>query len=252
VFQDLETFAMFLGYPRSGHSLIGALLDAHPDVIMAHELDVLRYVAQGCSRAEVFARILENSRAAREGGRQWGDYCYVVPGQWQGRFRTLRVVGDKKGGGSLRRLRSDPHLLERLRETVGLEVKFVHVVRNPYDNIGSMARHRAARGAPLEKCVESYFTRCRTFAEVRQRIADRDLFEIRYESFVAEPRARLRELCRFLGVEAPDDYLGACASIVHGSPHRSRDEVSWTEAQVGPVREHMSEYPFLKGYTHAP
>ena len=31
LFDDLKTYCMFLGYPRSGHSLIGALLDAHPD-----------------------------------------------------------------------------------------------------------------------------------------------------------------------------------------------------------------------------
>ncbi len=26
---------MFIGYPRSGHSLVGSLLDAHPNIIVA-------------------------------------------------------------------------------------------------------------------------------------------------------------------------------------------------------------------------
>ena len=40
--QSVEAFCIFIGYPRSGHSLLGSLLDAHPEMVIAHELDVLR------------------------------------------------------------------------------------------------------------------------------------------------------------------------------------------------------------------
>lgn len=36
-FSHIENFCMFIGYPRSGHSLIAALLDAHPEVVMGME-----------------------------------------------------------------------------------------------------------------------------------------------------------------------------------------------------------------------
>ena len=35
---NTETYCMFLGYQRSGHSLIGALLNAHPGTVIAHDL----------------------------------------------------------------------------------------------------------------------------------------------------------------------------------------------------------------------
>jgi hypothetical protein len=35
---------MFIGYLRSGHSLIASLLDAHPNAIATHELDALKFV----------------------------------------------------------------------------------------------------------------------------------------------------------------------------------------------------------------
>ncbi len=41
IFADLERFWSFIGYPRSGHSLIGSLINAHPDVVVCHELDTL-------------------------------------------------------------------------------------------------------------------------------------------------------------------------------------------------------------------
>ena len=43
-FRDVETFCFFVGHTKSGCSLLGALLDAHPDAIVADEADALRYV----------------------------------------------------------------------------------------------------------------------------------------------------------------------------------------------------------------
>jgi hypothetical protein len=251
VFGDLQTYCMFLGYPRSGHSLIGALLDAHPNIIMAHELDVLQYIAAGCSRSDIFSLLLRNSQAACASGRKWGEYSYQVPNQWQGRFEKLQVIGDKKGGGSLRRLRSQPQLLEGLRHTIDLNIKFVHVVRNPFDNISTMARHRG-HNVPLGRCVGSYFARCQTFAEVSKQIGDADILEVKYESFIANARAGLEELCRFLGVAASVDYLNDCAATVNEAPHRSRHETAWTEEDIEAVSQKMAEFPFLQEYSFAP
>src|SRR6185503_2841686 len=52
-FRDLDTFCTFIGYPRSGHTLIGSLLYAHPNAIIADELDALRFLQAGFSRNQV-------------------------------------------------------------------------------------------------------------------------------------------------------------------------------------------------------
>ena len=31
---NVRTYCMFIGYPRSGHTLVAALLDAHPDMVV--------------------------------------------------------------------------------------------------------------------------------------------------------------------------------------------------------------------------
>ena len=54
---------MFVGYPRSGHSLIGSLLDAHPNMLVAHELSALKYLLAGFRKEQIFYLLLENSRA---------------------------------------------------------------------------------------------------------------------------------------------------------------------------------------------
>lgn len=35
-FAEVSVFLMFLGYPRSAHSMLGALIDAHPETCISH------------------------------------------------------------------------------------------------------------------------------------------------------------------------------------------------------------------------
>src|SRR6056297_1246638 len=43
----VEAFVQFVGFPRSGHSLIGSVLDAHPHAIISHELDTMGLIKKG-------------------------------------------------------------------------------------------------------------------------------------------------------------------------------------------------------------
>ena len=38
--EDVEKFVFFIGYPRSGHSIIASLMDAHPNIVIAHQYNV--------------------------------------------------------------------------------------------------------------------------------------------------------------------------------------------------------------------
>src|SRR5207237_7771874 len=92
-FGDLRAFCLFIGYPKSGHSLVGALLDAHPDMVIARAVNPLALVvADGLPPAKVFETLLENSREEAARGRKQNKYRYEVEGQWQGRVRNLRVL----------------------------------------------------------------------------------------------------------------------------------------------------------------
>jgi hypothetical protein len=250
-FADLRAYCMFVGYPRSGHSLVGSLLDAHPDVVIAHELDALKYVHARFGRERIFHLLLDKSEEFTARGRRWNGYSYEVPRQWQGRRRRLRVIGDKKGGASTMRLRANPELLARLRRTVGVPVKLVHVVRNPFDNISTIVLKTKKRRFTLAEGVDYYFELCETVGRTKGATDPADLFELRHEDFVARPRHKLGELCGFLGVDAADDYLDACAGVVFDSPRRTRRELAWPDALVDEVRGRMAAYPFLRGYDYS-
>lgn len=256
LFEDVETFCMFIGYPRSGHSLIGALLDAHPNVIIAPELGVLKYIYAGFSKKQIYYLLLKRSQSfAENDGKlysKWFKYSYIVPNQFQGRHKKLQVIGDKHGEGETLRLQTRPWLLKRLRKSIDINTKFIHVMRNPYDNISTIYRKAKVHNITpdLKESVEYYFSLCQTVMNIKRQIKSADIFELRHESFINNPKEHIKELCHFLGVEATDDYLSDCASIVYKSPHKSRYDIAWDIELINTVKERMEKFPFLNGYSY--
>jgi hypothetical protein len=252
LFDGVETYCMFIGYPRSGHSLIGSLLDAHPNAIIAHELDALKFVKARFDKHQLYQLLLDNSRRFARRGRRWTGYAYEVPHQWQGRFDELRVIGDKKGGRSTIRLTDDPELLHRLQKTVATEIKFVHAVRNPYDNVATMHKRALEHGynPALMTTVEDYIARCEVNADLKKRLEKGKMLDVRHESFIGAPKSSLRELCDFLGLGYDEAYLEDCANIVFESPHRSRYDIEWDAASLAALREGIQRFDFLKGYSY--
>lgn len=247
-FQSLRTFCLFIGYPRSGHSLLGSLLDAHPNMIVAHELDVLRFLDAGFSAPQLYALLLNNSQRFAKMGRRWGEYRYAVPGQHQGAFTRLEVIGDKQGGRTSVRIGANPQLLERLLATVRLNCRFIHVVRNPFDVIATAAVKQT--GSPAA-AAEQFSRMCQVNAWIKQAVGAEQVFELHHEDFVGQPQAWLRRLCAFLGVAADEEYLRACAAIVFPEPRKSRGLLKWSQRDIDAVHRWKDRFAFLRRYHYA-
>jgi Sulfotransferase family len=249
---DLGTFCLFVGYPRSGHSLVGSLLDAHPDVTLALGANALNLVREkGLSRRELFETLLENARAQAERQRRHGGYSYAVEGQWQGRVRTLRVIGDKSGKKTADRLRRDPSALTALERMIRLPVRFVHVVRNPYDTIARMTLI-TSRG----EAEHSVSSATAVYARLADTVEDlirggRPVYTSRHETLLVEPHSELRRLCAFLGVDAGDGYLDACAAILFAEPRRTREQIVWEPDELDEIERLVAHHEFLHGYSWA-
>jgi hypothetical protein len=91
----------FLGHGSSGTSLAGALLDAHPNIIIAHEYDVpgkwtgLKKKQQ--TRDYLFQALFTNSYKQSKFGRRQENCPRIrsmnVPNQWQGKFdKRIKVI----------------------------------------------------------------------------------------------------------------------------------------------------------------
>ena len=248
-FKSIRTFCCFIGYPRSGHSLVEALIDAHPNATISHEINVIRYMQLGFSRSQLYALILQRSRRFAETGSTRGGYDYLVPDQWQGRYRELHLIGDKKGAGLSHALGHNPRLLEKLKIRLGVPIRVIHSIRNPYDNIASIYIRKRNRGEADFNVVDRYFSLCAQVQKIRRHLGPEELMEIRHEDLVAQPVDTLSKICTFLELEPFPDYLRSCAGIIWPKALQNRYEYPWAESQIDHVAQKIREFPFLEGYT---
>ena len=137
----LRSYIMFVATERSGHSLIGSLLDAHPSLIVANEADAIGWFQRSLAsqnrppRSEMFRYLYENSLSCALFTRWQHDYNYTVPHQANGQFvpGELLAIGDKKGGHTVMHLthwENQGDLEEQWRKWeayVALPITVIHV-----------------------------------------------------------------------------------------------------------------------------
>jgi len=251
LFKDVKSLCLFIGHGRSGHSIVGALLDAHPNVILSDETDFLKYFTAGFNKERIYQILLirsqkEARRQREKMGRNEKKYSYWVPGQWQGRHRKIQVVGDSKASVTARKLVENPVLLKQVCKKIDDHLKLIHVVRNPYDNISTISIH----GESLEDAIYNYFANCDAVVEIRKGIDANDLIVIRHEDLIDQPKNTLKHLVQFIGVEPFEDYLDASAGIIFKSPSNTRHLIEWDANSIGIVKQSMTKYDFLTGYSY--
>ena len=117
----IKKFVLFVGYERSGHSIVGSLMDAHPHVVIAHEFylfrkfDKLDKVTNGTWRENLFQSLYgKNSRRLVRSSSGKG-YTLKVEGLWEGTYDDhIEVIGDKSGGSTTKSYLSDKQASRRI------------------------------------------------------------------------------------------------------------------------------------------
>jgi hypothetical protein len=109
-----------------------------------------------------------------------------------------------------------------------------------------MARRRHDKS--VDRALALYLRQARTVASLRPRLDPDELLDVRHEDLVADPAATLDRLCRFVGLDAGEAYLAACASIVRDAPHRSREAAEWPDGAVARIEEACASLPGLQDY----
>ena len=280
--QDLdgvEAFVFFVGWQRSGHSIIGSLLDSHPDVMIAHEFFLFSHLHdllyRNNSRTIIFNRLAANSfQDSRFGARSHyhneKGYNLRVPNSWQGRFRTLKVIGDKTAGDVTAKYAENSTLfgqyMKHLKDVVRVTVKVINVVRNPFDMIATLALYRGSsiRNMKFDATVNNKFDdlqllrqvtkfvlgKARSIQEMEGKNYDWELMRMYSEDFIRDPRATMTDLCTFLGLDCEEDYLQQCVEKTFKSTSKSRYLVKWDSDTVAEVEETIKKIPFLRRYSY--
>ena len=277
VIDGIKTFVFFIGISRSGHSVVAALLDSHPHMVISNELDVFSAVNlnQNDSRSSLFNDIWNTSYwKARTSLRFTGKgYSLAIDGLYQGAYQSyIDIIGDKKGGKTTLRFLSNVKLfqnrLNKLRTLINLPIKVIHVIRNPYDNIATLAiyrhfkynRTKVAMTKSSNKTISimpellnysiNYYFDLYQGAEVMRQIFNLDTMYVHGKDLIANPKVIINKMCNFLRVPCSDDYLNIVSRKVFSSESKTRYNVIWTDDQISKVKENILKFDNLRQYLY--
>ena len=278
----VEKLLFFTGYPRSGHSIVGSLLDAHPNIILSYAFFLFRGLMipsgkkksiEGLlqSKSLLFNTMYERSYhySLVSSNKSGKGYTLDVPGMWSGRHNgTLKVIGDKSASASTTAFASVSRgkfkkRYDHLARCTGVELVGIHVVRNPFDMIAthtlyeilnySWKKHKSNSRAVVSKLVlkevVDYFFQRASAVKAMVPLCNMKVLTVYNEDLIHSPRQQLLRLCRFLDVQCDEDYLKTCEKKLFPEISRTRDRIVWPPDVKAEINNRMKQYSFFQGYT---
>ena len=279
IMDHIKTFVFFVGIGRSGHSIVGSLLDGHPHMVIAHESNLFHRLAHGqlsFTKPVIFNELWRNTRESiinnglRAKSTNGKGYTLFVDDLYQGRYVDyIEVIGDKKGRGTTEVLDRRPekwlHIYNTLKSYV-TSMKGIHVVRNPYDNIatlvffsfdnvtdenfGDIKNSNKAfkfKSNVIADVIDAYF-RLQHAIEIGIQRYDLDILVIHNKDIILDPRNTLIKLCDFLHVTCSDEYLQICTNKIYKTESVTRHMIEWTDDQLGVIQRNIDKFSWFKGY----
>lgn len=239
---------LIVGNARSGSTLLGAVLDGHPQAVVANESFSSLNFWRNLTKQEILQDIYDNASHMAVAGRLSEGYRYQIGDPPASKDRIL-IIGDKVWNPSLLLLHGDPGLLRSLEELLGMPVKLVHAVRNPFDVIATM--HRRS-GAPIADRIRWYFMHCEAVAAIEIRLPPERFLESHLAVLLAAPADELGRLVDFVGLERDEAHLEAVRQKLFSRPRRTAGEVVWRAEEIAEVARRMTEFSFLHNYLAEP
>ena len=289
VIDQVETFLIFVGYPKTtptagggNGSTLAGLIDAHPDAIIAQGFNLfLKMVHPDMAdyyhnRTVLYTALTHNSyrhtqdseRNTKKKAHRKANSSSSSHPEWQGKYNQLKVIGDRSNGLTVSHVYHGSSLYtdayNELASTVKVPIKALHIVRNPYDIIASKAHFYMSKGKsvagskPKQPISSEYHVMQGAKSLELEAIAVTDLIskfgvEILDVHSKDLSAARISEtmtkVCKFLGLDCTQSYLKMCAETNMGQSKWSRNSVVWSKATIKFIDKIIQKYPFFSQYT---
>ncbi len=242
---------LVLGQPRSGTTLVAQCLNAHPDLVIPDETDVVVPLAFLVDRIEdpdlgrdLAATLVTNSRrfAASIGEHLDTEAAAAVirsaPWTLRGVLSALYAAVAEAGGGRLGGDKSPNDLkFTRILLTAELfaeDLPVIHVVRDVRDVMASFLDLGWAEGVPEGLARFWVANNLMVHTNVPRRGSPYLL--VRYEDVVADPEGQFRAMCDLLGVGFDPGMLSDERRYAQFAEHRSIGQHARTYEPISAAR----------------
>lgn len=246
-FEHIATMCVLIGHTKSGGSLLGAMLDAHPSVVFGDEVDILELCSAGFTPDQIF-RTLERSASREAAGgrvtaRRLGGYSLSMPG-WQGLHDRPTVAGVSRAGPTTRVLSDTEGIMEDFLGTfTDHRVVAFHVVRRPHDSVAAMVLRS---GRDLQEAIADYTEQCVRLEHLRRLLPD--VLTVHYRELTESTSEVVTRILEHLSVEVIDSHIDSCVSLIDPGMTPESELVDWDAPALDALAAVARRFDFLEPY----
>ena len=208
----MDKFVLIGGMPRSGTTLLETVIGSHPMIsVPPGDIPFAEHSVKGLSVERIFERLSGKATWSFWAEQDFSAAKALPPGE---AFVAAMARYADSTGKSIPAAKSpfNEFFYDTYRDWLGdFDLKFIHVVRNPFDVMASLKKshiHRnwQAFSDMLDTQSRNWARSVRLGAIRASRNPDR-YSVLCYEDFVDDPVAGAEALCRFIGVPADTDRM---------------------------------------------
>lgn len=239
----MKYWLSFMGYPRSGHTLVAAILNANPNVICSNQLHIFNESDINIQHIRQYSKRPET----------WKSTTQIphVPKQ------EITVLGDKTGHRTVDLLGKNPQRLGDFKAAVEVPIKWIHVVRNPFDNLATWGKleyevklrkkMQTTQHAELDIVIQEYRKLNETITRLRR---SEDVLTVNHEFIITQMHNTLEKIAEFLEISFDPIWRDNVRGTVWNKPRITRNNVRWSNPQRKAVQDMCDHYEWLNGYAY--
>jgi hypothetical protein len=191
------------------------------------------------------------NRSARYRGRPFSANGYKYPIEGVGSAHDPIIIGHKSSTRRYIPLAEGEQSLQDFQAAVNLPLKFLHLVRSPYDQVNARWQQKEFRrkNAPLDEIIAH--VREQTEANWKMWLRSEnwgDYHQVHYEDIQEQPWITMTDVCSFLNLPVVYDHLQGCRNLVYNRAEKTA--ATWTGDTREQVKHIIEDYPkFYERYT---
>lgn len=256
---DLEdrTLLIFIGSPRTGSTLLGQLINYHPQCLVSTEERFLQQViTQGIPIDKALRSVkkaaIKQFKMGLENDKKYGKSLNRYQNRWirmnhlsgdpDFKKREIEVIGDKKAGGTTQVFIDNPAERVEFLES-HLNTRLIQIIRNPvHAAISYMKSHRIDS---FEKACDEIIMKTHVAHNLGNRTANRYHY-LYYEDLLETPQKELTRILTWLKVDVSDRWLDKISEIInHREPAQhpaEYDRIAQKLIQKNRAQEELQRY----------
>ncbi len=251
---------VFIGAPRSGSTLLGQIINFHPNCLISTETNLFSKIVIKPQKSEKFikqtiAAALKQFSTGLENDKKYGGTISIYQPKWVNmknlskdpffKKEIIKVVGDKKAGGATKFFFENRETVLDFLNKYDKKIYFIQIIRNPIDAaISYMKSHNIESfNLSLEQIVKKT---CFGYRFARE--SKKPYYYLYYEDLMEQPKIQISNVIKWLDLKCNEDWLDRISRVVRKRPYDDEIRLKYFDQAYKLIKENCGNIDIYRRY----